>query len=48
MLQVAELERSMIMERMNEGKRAKRERGEKIAGRDRVEIENFAEYVEKN
>lgn len=48
MLQVAELERSMIMERMNEGKRAKRERGEKCAGRDKIEIERFDEYVEKN
>jgi len=48
MLAFAEFERDTIMERMNSGKQIKRERGEKIAGRDRVEIENFDEYVEKN
>ena len=48
MLAFAEFERDTIMERMNTGKQIKRERGEKCAGRDKVEIERFDEYVEKN
>lgn len=48
MLAFAEFERDTIMERLNTGKQIKRERGEKCAGRDKVEIERFDEYVEKN
>ena len=48
MLAFAEFERDTIMERMNGGKKVKRERGEKYAGRDKVEIEHFDEYVERN
>lgn len=43
MLAVAEFERNTIMERMNEGKRIKKERGELIEGRPSKFSEKFAE-----
>lgn len=48
MLAFAEFERDNIMERLNDGKRVKRERGGKCEGRNRIEINGFEEYVEKN
>ena len=48
MLAFAEFERDTIMERMNDGKKVKRERGEKCEGRNRVKLEKLDEYIEKN
>lgn len=48
MLAFAEFERDTIMERMNEGKRIKRERGGKCEGRNRLNVDGFTDYVEKN
>lgn len=48
LLAIAEFERDMIMERMNDGKKVKRERGGKCEGRNRKEVVNLEEYVEKN
>lgn len=48
MLAFAEFERDTIMERMNEGKRVKREHGGKCEGRNRVDVERLDEYVERN
>ena len=47
MLAFAEFERDTIMERMNDGKRLKRERGKKCEGRNRIETGNIQEYIEK-
>ena len=47
MLAFAEFERDTIMERLNDGKRVKREHGGKTEGRNRVEIEGFEDYVQK-
>lgn len=48
MLLFAEFERDTIMERMNEGKRIKRERGGKCEGRNRLDVEGSDEYVRRN
>lgn len=48
MLAFAEFERDTIMERMNEGKRIKRERGGKCEGRNRVDILHLDEYIARN
>ena len=48
LLAFAEFERDTIMERMNEGKRIKREHGGKCEGRNRLDVTRLDEYVEKN
>lgn len=48
MLAFAEFERDNIMERLNDGKRVKRAHGGKCEGRNRKEVVNLEEYVEKN
>ena len=48
MLAFAEFERDNIMERLNEGKRVKREHGGKCEGRNKIDIVRLSEYVEKN
>lgn len=48
MLLFAEFERDTIMERMNEGKRIKREHGGKCEGRNRLDISRLSEYIEKH
>lgn len=48
MLAFAEFERDTIVERMNDGKRIKREHGGKCEGRNRKEIVKLEEYIERN
>lgn len=49
LLAIAEFERDTIMDRLNTGKAAKRRRGEKAEGRNRVQMDEdvFELYVEK-
>ena len=47
MLAFAEFERDTIMERLNDGKRVKREHGGKTEGRNRVEIVGLEDYIRK-